>query len=369
MPVNDADQVYSPELGRTITFGEIREAFETNESLHEIMDLELEFSEHGDPWFPGKSSLDVVNEYRALTILYPDDNRTLLKAKAYWNVMGGRVHFALDLVGMAPVAGEVADILNGAIYFVEGDHLNAALSAGAALPVWGWTSTAGKWVKNASIGVTKPISSVIGKVAYKAIKSGKGYRFVKVAVTTFSHSAITALKAVKPADNTLVNLSRSLIDQAAHRIYPITQSLKSKVDDIILHLDGDGVKTEAISDELFETGGFVKHNGKFGSNNGFDGIYIKKDANGSVEEIIINEAKQVRPNGNIRLSAADPQTGLKAQMSDAWISDAIAKMKLQGGNLGTLADLLNANKSKITKTVTAVDRSSGEIVILKLMNY
>jgi len=371
-PLNDNDQVYSPELGRTITFGEVRVAFETNERLTEIMELELEFSEHGDPWFPGKSSLDVLNEYRALRILYPNNNHTLLAAEAYWNVMGGRVHFALDLVGMAPVVGEAADILNGAIYFVEGDHLNAALSAGSALPVWGWTSTAGKWVKNASKGVTKPISAVAGKVAFKAIKSGKGYRFVKVAVGAFSHSAITALKAVKPADNTLTNLSRSLLDEAAHRIYPIAQSLKTKVDNILQHADIDGTKTEAICDEIFETGGFVKHDAKFGTNNGLDGVYIKKDASGNVEEIIINEAKQVNAVGGIKLNAANFNTGLPAQMSDAWISSRITQMvnNASTASLGNmLQTLFQNNRHLFTKTVTGVDKSTGEIIIVKLAQY
>ena len=56
-------------------------------------------------------------------------------------------------------------------------------------------------------------------------------------------------------------------------------------------------------------------------------------------------------------------------MSDGWVSDVITKMKLQGGDLEVLSDLLNLNKNKITKTVTGVDKASKEIVILKLANY
>ena len=56
-------------------------------------------------------------------------------------------------------------------------------------------------------------------------------------------------------------------------------------------------------------------------------------------------------------------------MSDDWIDNIIAKMINQGGSLSSLASVINANKSKITKTVTGVDKASGEIVVLKLANY
>jgi len=235
--------------------------------------------------------------------------------------------------------------------------------------VWGWLSTGGKWVKKATNGVVRPLSDAAGKVAYRAIQTTKGgYRFVKVAVGSFSYATLTTLKAVKPADKTLTNLSRQIVDQMGHRIKPVAQSLKSKIDDIVLHGDANGLKTEELCHELFETNGFVKKEAKFGSNNGFDGVYIKMNGS-NVQEIIINEAKQVGSAGNIKLNPRNDNTGLQAQMSDGWISDVIGKMKLQGGDLATLSDVLNANKSKITKTVTGVDKASSEIVILKLTNY
>ncbi|NCI48223.1 hypothetical protein [Sediminibacterium soli] len=150
---------------------------------------------------------------------------------------------------------------------------------------------------------------------------------------------------------------------------PTLQSLRTKIDDIVLNGDALGTKTESICDDIFQTDGFVKHEGKLPGNNGFDGVYIKQDAAGNVEEIIINEAKQVGNAGNIKLNAANTQTLLKPQMSDKWIEDVIDRMKSQGGNLEALSDLLKANESKIVKTVTGVDRSMQEIVILKLAKY
>ncbi|WP_338653482.1 DNA/RNA non-specific endonuclease [Sporosarcina psychrophila] len=52
--------------------------------------------------------------------------------------------FGLDLAGLIPVVGEVADGVNGVIYTARGDALNAALSFGAMILVAGWASTGGK---------------------------------------------------------------------------------------------------------------------------------------------------------------------------------------------------------------------------------
>lgn len=367
-PIDPLTQVYSDELGRMITFGEVSQAFESDAALTDLIEGELEFSEHANPWFPGQTSLEVFTEYQALKVLHPQWSKFRLATTAYWNIMSGHIHFALDIGGLVPVIGEPADLANGAIYYLEGNKLDAALSVGSAVPVWGWVSTGGKWVKVAISA--KPIGHAISGIAFKAFKTTKGtFRFIKIAANTFSHSALRALKAVKPADNTLTNLSRQLIDQAGQRIAPTLQSLKTKIDDIVLNGDDLGSKTEALCDDIFETNGFVKHDAKIGSNNGFDGVYIKKDASGNVQEIIINEAKPIKTTGNIKLNPRNDNTLLPAQMSDAWINNMITKLENQGGNLSTLASVLEANKSKITKTVTGVDKATKEIVVLKLASY
>ena len=53
-------------------------------------------------------------------------------------------HTALDVLGLVPIAGEVADGLNALWYSAEGDYLDAGLSAAAMVPVVGWVSTGGK---------------------------------------------------------------------------------------------------------------------------------------------------------------------------------------------------------------------------------
>lgn len=54
-------------------------------------------------------------------------------------------HGALDLVGLIPVVGEVADGVNAGWYAAEGDYVNAALSAAAMVPFVGWAATGGRF--------------------------------------------------------------------------------------------------------------------------------------------------------------------------------------------------------------------------------
>ncbi|EAZ84152.1 hypothetical Cytosolic Protein [Bacillus sp. B14905] len=73
----------------------------------------------------------------------------------------------LDIVGMVPVVGEIADGVNGIIYAARGDKVNAALSFGAMIPVVSNAATAGKWI-NKGAKTAKGISE-------SAQKANKGF--------------------------------------------------------------------------------------------------------------------------------------------------------------------------------------------------
>ncbi|MEV6868092.1 DNRLRE domain-containing protein [Streptosporangium subroseum] len=76
-------------------------------------------------------------------------------------------HLALDVVGMIPVAGEVADLANAGWYAAEGNYVDAALSLAGAIPFAGTAATAAKWVKTSVKIVT---STVVTKGAKSAAK-------------------------------------------------------------------------------------------------------------------------------------------------------------------------------------------------------
>ncbi|WP_316785430.1 hypothetical protein [Pedobacter frigiditerrae] len=371
-PIDDgfhqrSETVFNVEFERNFTYGEIEDFYVANpNAILAIIDENDYQAPASNDWIATFSER-IILEYNYLWMIHQDWDGLKLVKEATWNVIKDNLHFALDVIGMAPVGGEAADILNGAIYYLEGDYINAALSGGSAIPVYGWFATGGKWVRTSTKVLTKPLSNAAGKLAYRAFKSSNGaVRFVKVAVGSFSHAILSGLKGIKPADNTLTNLSKTLIDQAGHRVAPISQTLKNKVDNIIQNGDQSGAITESLCDDIFETNGFVKFESKIGSNNGFDGVYIKKDGAGNVQEIFINEAKQVGSKGNIKLNVRTPNKG--PQMSEEWIGQTINEM-IANPNTNVLGMLLNNNRNKITKTVTGVDKASSEIVILKLKSY
>ncbi|MFU8646650.1 EndoU domain-containing protein [Lysinibacillus sp. RSDA_15] len=69
----------------------------------------------------------------------------------------------LDLVGLIPGFGEIADGVNGIIYLARGDKVNAALSFGAMIPFSGWAATGGKLV-NKGAGVVKSVAEGVRNV-------------------------------------------------------------------------------------------------------------------------------------------------------------------------------------------------------------
>lgn len=96
--------------------------------------------------------------------------------QGWWSRWGsGAVHLGLDIVGMIPVVGEVADGANALIYLAEGDKVNAALSAAAMLPTGGQAATAAKWgnkglqsaVRQAEKKAAKELEEVAAKNAQK----------------------------------------------------------------------------------------------------------------------------------------------------------------------------------------------------------
>ena len=82
----------------------------------------------------------------------------------------------LDVAGMIPVIGEVADLANAGIYAARGDYTNAALSAAAAIPFVGWAATGAKFAVKGSKLLSKAgkvIDNVMG-VANKVMdKAGQ----------------------------------------------------------------------------------------------------------------------------------------------------------------------------------------------------
>ena len=77
-------------------------------------------------------------------------------------------HAALDVAGLVPGVGEVADLANAAWYAAEGDYGNAALSAASAIPFAGWGAAAAKGAKYAAKGADAAQSAAKGADAARS---------------------------------------------------------------------------------------------------------------------------------------------------------------------------------------------------------
>ncbi|MEK4083774.1 ribonuclease YeeF family protein [Psychrobacillus sp. FSL K6-1415] len=80
--------------------------------------------------------------------------------------------FGLDIAGLIPVVGEIADGVNGVIYAARGDALNAGLSFSAMIPVFGIASTGGKLAVKGSKAIEDAQNA--SEVADNVIDGAKG---------------------------------------------------------------------------------------------------------------------------------------------------------------------------------------------------
>lgn len=86
------------------------------------------------------SSLDdpgFAHDFDALSNIDP------AKKQSWWSF---GAHLGLDIVGLVPVIGELADGANVSLSLAEGDYVGAGASAAAAVPLFGSTATITKWM-------------------------------------------------------------------------------------------------------------------------------------------------------------------------------------------------------------------------------
>lgn len=112
-------------------------------------------------------------------------------------------------------------------------------------------------------------------------------------------------------------------------------------------------------DIIFTNDGYTKVNGKIGSG-GFDGLYIKRNDKGDIIDVIINESKGF--NGTINLNPKARKN--LPQMDQAWINQVIEDLIAFEGDDFEKLDFLDVQNNFLTKVITAVDKRSGEIIVL-----
>jgi len=62
----------------------------------------------------------------------------------YWDTYKEAIQWTLDIIGLVPFLGEPADLLNGVIYYIEGDGISATVSVASSLPFLGYITSGPK---------------------------------------------------------------------------------------------------------------------------------------------------------------------------------------------------------------------------------
>ena len=124
------------------------------------------------------------------------------------------LQFGLDLAGLIPVVGEIADGANGLIYTAKGDMLNAGLSFSAMIPVVGVASTGGKLAVKGS------------KAVEDAQDASKAAHIVKDGAKGTDKATENGIASKKPYSNSRPSYGKDQVDQVwGNAIDPITEKV------------------------------------------------------------------------------------------------------------------------------------------------
>ncbi|WP_298148332.1 AHH domain-containing protein [Flavobacterium sp.] len=186
----------------------------------------------------------------------PNISQYRLYAKAYLETC----HLILDLGGLVPGFGEICDLVNGTIYTVEGDGVNATLSFASAMPFVGWFSAGVKFARRADNLVYVVVDNLITfggrnstafrkKLGMLAGDSRIAHHIIPRAL--FYHPAIQ--KAAQSTINQGFHLDTALNGiplsttrhSGSHHQY--TQRIYALLNDINLNQTNDAVYNEVLS--------------------------------------------------------------------------------------------------------------------------
>ena len=109
---------------------------------------------------------------------------------------------------------------------------------------------------------------------------------------------------------------------------------------------------EAAARKTLKRAGYEEIPARLPRNNGIDGVFVKKDANGEITDIIVSESKY-SSTGKARMSDTK---NMGRQMSDKWIKENIRKMQLsKDPEVRKTARILKRNEELIRKKANVLD--------------
>ncbi|WP_342481501.1 phage baseplate assembly protein V [Paenibacillus sp. FSL L8-0340] len=115
------------------------------------------------------------------------------KKKGFWSKVLDVSQTVLDVAGLIPGVGEIADLANAGIYALRGDYLNASLSLAATVPGAGWAVTRTKLFVNSKKFMK--VANVVGKATKAVSKIADKGADVAKAIGKIADNAGEALNA------------------------------------------------------------------------------------------------------------------------------------------------------------------------------
>ncbi|WP_374174414.1 AHH domain-containing protein [Flavobacterium tructae] len=221
-------------------------------SVDQYMDIDVANYLSSDPG--GILAMHFSIECAVLRANHPDWST----AKIYWEASKGFIHLSLDALGLVPVFGEAADLVNGALYIMEGDGVNATLSLASAVPIVGW-ATAGSKLGLKVIQTTTGKTQLILKFTNGVFTFGSRSQLRKVLNITDSsiqaHHIIPWAKSIHPIIQKAANCKQAFHMNDALNGIPLSTAIHNGSHgeyDKIIQKYLDNIPSDATPDFAYE---------------------------------------------------------------------------------------------------------------------
>ncbi|MED4567968.1 HNH/ENDO VII family nuclease [Brevibacillus agri] len=271
--------------------------------------------------------------------------------KSGWGSFLDGVQLALDVVGLIPGVGEIADLPNAGISLARGDYAGAALSLAACIPFAGWAATGAKLAGKA----TKALKAT--KTGSKVLKATEKASDVIKKVTDVSQAAIgkvvttarkmeeklgiiEAVKKMKDAIHKRIMAAKEAVMNKARemkaKVKERARAVKEKVRELPERMQegmnrlGEVLQPKAVTPEGFvmkasKSEDKVVNIGRTANQKKWDEVYKKSDSssagkppekvpegtgNGSNYTKVEFQGRKVYQRNDIDWNMVDPDTGL-----------------------------------------------------------
>ncbi|WP_431809777.1 hypothetical protein [Brevibacillus agri] len=308
--------------------------------------------------------------------------------KSGWGSFLDGVQLALDVVGLIPGVGEIADLANAGISLARGDYAGAALSLAACIPFAGWAATGAKLAGKA----TKALKAT--KTGSKVLKATEKASDVIKKVTDVSQAAIGKVvttarkmeeklgiieavkkmkdaihKRIMAAKEAVMNKAREMKAKVKERARAEVRELPERMQEGMNRL-GEVLQPKAVTSEGFvmkasKSEDKVVSGGRTANQKKWDEVYHPGSANNAKVPEGAGKTKSVDKEEGSYSSLRDLMTPEEvARYDEYWYKIGVEKaIKARDAKLEEISTWSNKKKNDITTVVGGVDLNTGNVAV------